>query len=382
MSCITQSITPQSITQPSITPQSITQPSITQSIIPNATSSVKKLTERDIRNKIAIICNFLPQHAECAVIIFENLQKQNIDKLQIIQIIEEVLPLCDGNIKLLNYVNSFDCNILNMFKNLDKILHKLDTQSIRYLCDNKIININLSATLNNVSIEKVMYIIIQFSEYNIEIKKYLFDEYAIKYVNKKRKTYITNYIAKANLLNISISEENKILQALYYKILRDLEAQLLIHMLYYNVCNDIFVYIKACIDNNMLSADILNFNRILESFQAMDAKYKNDKNNICLRSRLVGVIKLISDQCLYKVITIPEYTDYKKNFNTFYNIHNIKLLQDVDVHIQTTNKKTRKHTKITNKQQLINILDLICYDSYYYIDSQLPWGSQENKIYV
>ena len=113
----------------------------------------------------------------------------------------------------------------------------------------------------------------------------------------------------------------------------------------------------------MLSPEILNFDRILEAYQTMEDTYKDEVNNKCLRSRLVGVIKLISKYCLDKLANIPIFTEYKQHFNTYYNIQIMSRLN-------IENKNTQQ------SQQLSKQLDLICIDSYKYINSQLSWGSQ------
>ena len=343
---------------------------------PTPTSiNIKKISDLDVTTKISMIGKMLVQHnTQYAITIINNLIKQNIDMHQIIYIIEELLSF--GDIEFLRFVNSFNSGIINMFTNLDKILYKMDTDTILTLLYDKIIDIELSAKLNKVSLANVMYIIIQFSDYNKDIKQYLFDLYVSQCVinfNKNQKTNTPHTPHTPNTPNTLINtatnkqvdsiEETKNINKLKYKLIRDLDAQLLIHMVHYNICNDIFVYVKACVDSNMLSPEILNFDRILEAYQTMENTYKDEVNNKCLRSRLVGVIKLISKYCLDKLANIPIFTEYKQHFNTYYNIQIMSRLN-------IENKNTQQ------SQQLSKQLDLICIDSYKYINSQLSWGSQ------
>ena len=158
---------------------------------PTPTSiNIKKISDLDVTTKISMIGKMLVLHnTQYAITIINNLIKQNIDMHQIIYIIEELLSF--GDIEFLRFVNSFNSGIINMFTNLDKILHKMDTDIILTLLYDKIIDIELSAKLNKVSLANVMYIIIQFSDYNKDIKQYLFDLYVSQCVinfNKNQKT--------------------------------------------------------------------------------------------------------------------------------------------------------------------------------------------------
>lgn len=288
------------------------------------------LTHVDITQKIDFIRKFITTNAPQNVItIFENLIKQNIHNIQIRQIIEGILPNIKGNVELILYINAFDNTIINMIINLDIILHTIDASIIMQLLKDKIIDINVIAKINNISIEKTINIIIQFCDYDDKIKLYLYNNYID-----------TNNVSKLNRRCIILK----------------LEYNLLVHMLYYNICNDIFVYIKTCVDNNMLSPKLLTFNAILLTFQKLEFTIKNDNtiNQARLKGRLIGVTQLISKYCFDYLFSIPEYTDYKANFNTYYNIHT------------------------DNNKELSKQLDIICLDSYKYINSQLPWGSRYN----
>ena len=264
-------------------------------------------------------------------------------QIDITSLIDQLLPY--GNVLFYIFVKSENKDIMNSFHTFDKILNILEPKIIIDLLTFNIIDLEYSAKINNISLDKVIYMIIQFSYYNPEIKQYLFNKYS---------TYIsTNYLTEDGLLR---------------------------HMLFYNVCNDIFVYIRACKEYDKLTAEYITFDKVLISFQTMHDKYQLHsnydrasananasasananasaiKNNIGLvsesRNRLVGVTHLIHDICYDKLLSLPEYTEYKENFETFYEITGISI---------STNIK--------------DALDKLCYDSYQYINNKVPWGSQ------
>lgn len=279
---------------------------------------MEQLDIESTNNIIAVLGNFLLKGEKIkAIQILRNLKNNN--NIDITYLIDQILPF--GDIVFYRYVKSESREIINSFHTFDKILHNNDTNLILDLLKFDIIEPYYSAEVNNTDIENVVYMIIQLSEYDEEVKKYLFQKYSLGSSN-------------------NISEEG-----------------LLKHMLLVNVCNDVFVYIHACFKNNMLSDKVLNFNRILESYQAMYDKHKDDpKDKKRLRSRLIGITQLINKQCLDNLIMLPEYKDYKAKFESNYEIKEILKTENI---------------------QLKQILDKICYDSYEYVNYRVPWGSQQ-----
>jgi hypothetical protein len=275
-----------------------------------------KLDTKSSNNIIAILGNFLLKGEKFkAIQLLRNLKNEN--NIDITYLIDQILPL--GDIVFYRYVKSESRKMINSFHAFDKILHTNDTNLVLDLLKFDIIEPYYSAKVNNTNIETVIYMIIQLSEYNEEVKQYLFQKYSIS---------IGNYN--------NISEEG-----------------LLKHMLLENVCNDIFVYIRTSLEYNMTAPEVLNFNKILESYQVMYDKYKDDpKENKRLRSRLIGITQLINNQCLEHLLMLPEYIDYKAKFESYYEF-----------------KDTRSH-------EIKQLLEQICYDSYEYINYRVPWGSQ------
>jgi hypothetical protein len=121
------------------------------------------------------------------------------------------------------------------------------------------------------------------------------------------------------------------------------------------------------------SPEFINFDKVLESYQAMYDKHKDDENfNNCLRSRLIMVIELINTLCLDKLLMMPEYNEYKKKFEGYYNINET---QELSPKTSTTKSNTIYSLGKSNKK-MKSILDKLCYDSYEYINGKVPWGSQ------
>ena len=273
-----------------------------------------------------------------------------------------------ANYDFLIFINTINNNIINNVKNLDNILHHLSSNDIIALLENQTINIQTTAENMAMTPEQIMFIIIQFSNYNDTIIKYLFN---ISFNNK----FNTDSNNKHNRVETG-SKHNKRVKTTYLELVKLkyknnlLPYKLLEHMIYYNICNDIFVYVKACIDNNMLSSDVLNFNKILESFTIMNNNKKNEPYNISirLRSRLIGVIALLSELCYNYSLEMPTYKKYETKFNTFYTILNVN-------NITTT-------TNTTTNKTILDLLDAICLDSYIYINDAVPWGAQQDIRYI
>lgn len=302
-----------------------------------------------------------------AIQIIKELQTFNIHIESIITIIENVLPFSD--IIFMMFVKSIDNNILNKLTNLDALFHRLEPDVIMKLLKHKIIDIEHMALISDITIEKAILFTIQFSLYNDNIIQYLINKYIIKqqdipqilqtqqkdipHILKTQQQHNTQ--RSHNIFMMRQKIQHRITQE---SILDKFFSNLVQHMVCDNVKNEIFIYIKSCITGNMIQPEILNFKNILKSFNKLNDTFKDDIDNRRLRSRLVGVIKLISKYCSDKLLTIPTYKDYQTNFNTFYKYHTPETIKN-------------------NKQLLIQI-DLICQDSYNYINLQLPWGARHD----
>ena len=291
-----------------------------------------------------------------AIEIIKKLQTFNIHIESIITIIENVLPFSD--IIFMMFVKSIDNNILNKLTNLDALFHRLEPDVIMNLLKHKIIDIEHMALINNITIEKAILFTIQFSLYNDNIIQYLINKYIIKQKDIPQILQTQQQHNTQRSHNIFMMRQKIQHRITQESILDKFFSNLVQHMVCDNVKNEIFIYIKSCITGNMIQPEILNFKNILESFNKLNDTFKDDIDNRRLRSRLVGVTKLISKYCTDKLLTIPTYKDYQTNFNTFYKTHTPDTIND-------------------NKQLLIQI-DLICQDSYNYINLQLPWGARHD----
>ena len=86
-------------------------------------------------------------------------------------------------------------------------------------------------------------------------------------------------------------------------------------------------------------------------------RFKDIKiRNKYMRSRLFGITQIINQLCKIHKLEMPEYKQYKNNFDRYYQINN-------------------DHT-IETQQKIKKLLNRICYDSFIYINDAVPWGSQ------
>lgn len=264
---------------------------------------------------VSILAKFLINGEKFkAIQMLRKLKNQNVD---ITYLINEVLPF--GDIVFFRFVKTESRALVNSFHAFDKYLHTMEIPLILDLFKYDIIEPSYSAELNSVSLDKVLYMIIQFTEYNPTVIGYLFEKYS-------------SVVSNEGLLE---------------------------HMIFYNVCHDIFIYINACNQDDRVIHKLLKFECILESYQAMYEKHKNDeKYNKCLRSRLIGLVQLIAQLCKEHNLMMPEYSKYKIKFSSYYQIN------------------TAPTHKPASQKTIQTLLEQICLDSYNYINDAVPWGSQ------
>jgi hypothetical protein len=274
------------------------------------------LDEQSANTLVGVLASFLERGEKFKTIkILRDLKAKKVD---ISYLIDQILPL--GDIIFYRFVKDEQRSLINSFNTFDKILHNLEPQTVIDLLHFNIIEPHIAAEVNNTSLDKVIYMIIQFTEYEPLVYDYLFKKYP-------------RDITHEGLLN---------------------------HMIFYNICHDIFIYINACNKSNRNTAEFLNFERILESYQRMYDKYKDDeKQRKFLRSRLIGLAPLISKQCKDRLLMMPEYEEYKAKFQSYYQINHTN---DTDANRDTS--------------EIIRLLDKICYDSYDWVNDKVPWGSQ------
>lgn len=276
---------------------------------------MKTLDTESSKYIITLLTNLLIQGEKIkAIQLLKNLK--NVQKVDITYLIDQVLPF--GDIVFYLFVKNESLDLLNSFHAYDKYLHTIETQLILDMFKFNIIAPEYSAKINSVSLEKAIYMIIQFTEYNEVVIEYLFEKYS----------GVVSYMG------------------------------LLEHMIYYNMCHDIFIYINACNQDDRVVEKLLKFEHILESYQEMYNKHKDDqKYNKCLRSRLIGLTQLISNLCRDKQLEMPTYKNYKQTFEKYYQIN------------------CNDHTSKT-QEKIKNLLDKVCLESYNYVNDAVPWGSQ------
>lgn len=220
--------------------------------------------------------------------------------------LDQLLPY--GDLLFYRYVKGECHDMMNSYHTFDKILHTMDPKMVINLLKFDIIEPEYSAKINEKTLEEVLYMIIQFNEYQDELISYILETYSSQ----------TSYSGLAH------------------------------HMLFYNVTNDILVYLKAIKDKQLLCLEYIDFQRVWNSFEHIQ---KNNLNSILTRSRMINVIDLFVNICKKEELMMPEYINFYNHFTNLY-----KLSGDTE--------------------KLENSLERLCKDCYDHINGKLPWGLQ------
>jgi hypothetical protein len=190
-----------------------------------------------------------------------------------------------GDLLFYRYVKQEYPDILNSYSAMDIILHSQKPTNIIQILEYNIFDFEYSAKVNEEPIEKVMYMFLQFTEYDEIIKEFMFKKYP-------------------DILN---------------------EYGLFKHLLFYNVPNEVIVYMKACMDNDKFTDYYVNLTKILESYT--DLKNKNT-GSIFLRSRLINVINMIINIHTFNDYPLPSYEEFLEHFKKFYSIKDTSVEKD------------------------------------------------------
>lgn len=201
--------------------------------------------------------------------------KNKVPDADITFFLDALLPY--GNLLFYRYVKGESLDMMNSFHTFDKIFHTMDPALIINLLKFDIIQIEHSAKINNCSMQHIIYMIIQFNEYQEQLINYMFETY----------NEIVNYIGLAE------------------------------HMLYNNIINDIIVYLKALLEKNLMIVEYIDFEKVLNSYEHIQ---KNNQNSILSRSRMINVITLFINICKKDEMMMPDYDEFKKRFRNQYTL--------------------------------------------------------------
>jgi len=189
--------------------------------------------------------------------------------------LNELLPWAD--VLFCRFIKGENKDIINSFHTFDKILHGFPVKDIITLLDLDIIEPVYSAQVNETTLEHVIYMIMQFSEYRDEIISYMFGKYP-------------NIITITGFIN---------------------------HLLFSNINNDIIVYLKALHEKNIMNPEYITFERVLESYKFM---YEKNANANYLNSRILHVIDLLVNTCNKYQVMMPSITEYCKSLQKLYTV--------------------------------------------------------------
>lgn len=198
--------------------------------------------------------------------------------------LNELLPY--GDLLFYRYVRGECLDMMNSFYTFDRIMHNMKPDDLINLLKFDIIQPEHSARINEVPLDTVLYMIMQFNEYQDETIAWIMQKY----------TGVVSYIGLAN------------------------------HILFYNVIHDIMVYLKALRDKDNLKQDYVSFEKILESYEFI---HKNNPGNILTRSRLINAITIFIDICKKESHSMPCFDTFYNKFNGLFTVSgvNAKLLK-------------------------------------------------------
>jgi hypothetical protein len=198
--------------------------------------------------------------------------------------LNELLPY--GDLLFYRYVRGECQDMMNSFYTFDQIMHNMKPDDIINLLKFDIIQPEYAARINEVSLDTVLYMIMQFNEYQDGTIEWLMQKY----------TGVINNIGLAN------------------------------HILFYNVIHDIMVFLKALREKDNLKEDFVSFDKVLESYEFI---HKNNAGNILTRSRLINAINIYVDICKKESHIMPHFDTFYNKFNRLFTVSgvNAKLLK-------------------------------------------------------
>jgi hypothetical protein len=273
------------------------QPSFQQklNVVETTCNELKSLMQQKSMPKVYEILRNLKRHSQGGDISY---------------FLDALLPF--GDLLFYRFVKDESRDIINSFHTFDKILHKSSTEDVINLLKFHIVEPEHSAIVNDSTVETVLYMIIQLSEYRDEIIDFVFHDYA-------------RYVSLEGLTK---------------------------HMLFTNITNDIMVYIKAIREKNLFTEEYVTFKHVLLSFERMCS---NEDTKHLTRSRLNNVIRLYIGMLKKNSIMLPNFSEFQNHFHKLYTIQN--------------------NNQALNSKTIYTLMNKLCIECYNYInnDDELPW---------
>lgn len=239
-----------------------------------------------------------------AIDILKRIQKDGVD---IKNILIQLLPF--ANLIFCTFVRLVSRDFINTLDVYDILFNSLQENEIIKLLDSKVIEPDHAIKINSIdSMSSILYLIIQNCKYNKKIIEYLLNKY-----------------------NDIISDEG-----------------IFLHMIMYNIPNDVILYIKSCIKNDKFDEQHVNVPQILKYYRQADTKFNN---NTIFKSRIHNVIQMIIDIKMEKGYNFPTQNEFVENFKKYYNISDPKQLHffmnilPYDIHLYLTTEFMIQYTK-------------------------------------
>jgi hypothetical protein len=235
----------------------------------------QNLIQQDVLN----VCNFLKTLMSLnergkVYKILKDFKSKSPDN-DISYFLDELLPWAD--VLFCRFIKGENKDIINSFHTFDKILHGLPIEDIISLLKFDIIEPVYSAQINETTLEHVIYMIMQFSEYRDEIISYMFEKYS-------------------DIITINGFVK---------------------HLLFNNINNDIIVYLKALHEKNLIVPEYITFERVIDSYKFM---YEKNTNANYLNSRLLHVIDLFVNTSIKYQVMMPSFQEYYESLKKLYTV--------------------------------------------------------------
>jgi hypothetical protein len=187
--------------------------------------------------------------------------------------------LCHGSLLFFQFVKQIRRDLLNHFEAYDEVVHACEPHEIIELLKFGVLELEHATKINNMeSLETTIYMFIQITDYEDTIQDYLWQTYS-------------NLLSKQGLLR---------------------------HMVLYSVQHEISVYLKS-LNINEFNERLVNFNKILKSYEVMEEKYKGSR---LLKGRLKNLIRMIIDIVLNQGLKLPTIIEFLEKFKNTYTIKN------------------------------------------------------------
>lgn len=194
-------------------------------------------------------------------------------------VLKQLLPF--GDLLFYRYMKSEARNLLNHFDTYDTIFHSVTPATLKQLFDFDILEPHYAAKINGFSLRETLCFIVQFAEYDETFRDYILGKF-------------TGLICKNDIYN---------------------------HILFRNIANEIVIYMKACQNDDKLSAEFVNITEILHTYQCLEDK---NEGSPMLNSRLLNTIRMIVKAVKNAEYILPTLEQFQREFARYYNINDIE----------------------------------------------------------